>query len=88
MADMALVDHLTVVDEIGDSLGVLLKGVKAKASLGNDEHLDIHDADIELTFASREAAASCWSSAKTLQRHLFLSYLQSQRLEEIITFRR
>ncbi|PMD58031.1 uncharacterized protein K444DRAFT_631391 [Hyaloscypha bicolor E] len=80
-------DHLTVVDEIGHTLGVLLKGVTGKVYLGNNEHLDIHQADIELTFTSREAAASCWSSVNSLQRYLFLSYLQYQRLEEITSFR-
>jgi hypothetical protein len=63
---MPIVDHLTVVDEIGHTLGVLLKDVAGKAYLRNDEHLDIHQADIELTFASHEAAASCWSSVNSL----------------------
>ncbi|CZR51265.1 uncharacterized protein PAC_01140 [Phialocephala subalpina] len=81
-------DHLTVVDEVGNTPGVVLRGVKGKASLENDEQQDIHQADIELSFTSREAADSCRISVKFLQRHLFLSYLQSQRLGEIVQFRR
>ncbi|KAF8853301.1 hypothetical protein BDZ45DRAFT_806770 [Acephala macrosclerotiorum] len=81
-------DHLTVVDEVGNTPGVVLRGVKGKASLENDEQQDIDQADIELSFTSREAAESYRISVKSLQQHLFLSYLQSQCLGEIVQFRR
>jgi hypothetical protein len=85
---ISLVDHLTAVDGVRSTPGVILKGVKGKATLGSGEYHDIHDADIELTFTSRKAADSCISSVKSLQRHVFLSYLQSQRLGEVVQFRR
>lgn len=81
-------DHLTVVDEVGNTPSVILRGVKGKASLENDEQQDIDQADIELSFTSREAAESCRISVKSLQQHLLLSYLQSQCLGEIVQFRR
>jgi len=77
-----------VVDGVGSTLGVVLKGVNAKASLENNERHDIQSADIEFTFISREAANSCMASVKSLQRQLFLSYLQYQRHEEVVQLRR
>jgi hypothetical protein len=64
-----------------------MKGINGKASFENDDHKIPH-ADIEFTFTSREAADSCIHSVKSLQRRLFVSYLQSQRLEEVVQFRR
>lgn len=82
------VDHLTFIDDVGNLPRVVLKGVDGKASLENGEQHDIRYADIELAFTSNNAASSCLSSVKALQRHLFLCYLQSQRLEEVVQFRR
>jgi hypothetical protein len=84
----SIVDHRTVIDEVQDGHGVLLRAVIGQASLEKNENIDIPQADIELTFTSRKAADSCLFSVKSLQRHLFVSYLQSQRLEEVVQARR
>lgn len=76
--DAAIVDHLTIVDEVGDTPGIVLRSVNAKAFLQRDEHVDIQQADIELKFTSREAADSYVASVGFLKQHLFLTYLQSQ----------
>lgn len=83
-----LVGHLTVVDHAGSTPGIVLKAVHSKAFDTDDESHDIYEADVELTFASHEAAELCLSSVKSLQRNLFCSYLQSQRLGEVVQFRR
>lgn len=82
------VSSLTVIDDAGSTPGIVLKAVHSKAFDTDDESHDIYEADIELTFASHEAAELCLSSVKSLQRHLFCSYLQSQRLGEVVQFRR
>jgi hypothetical protein len=86
--NVVLVTHLTILDEVESSLGLVLKGIKVKASLENDEQHEIEDADIELKFSSQEATGSCVESIRSLQKHLFMSYLQSPRLGEEIQLQR
>ncbi|KAH8800341.1 hypothetical protein F5884DRAFT_549349 [Xylogone sp. PMI_703] len=79
-------DHLTTVEHGATIRSFVLKGVKAKASFAAGEDLSIERADFELTFTSQEAADSYLCSLKALQKHLFVTYLRSQRLEEVIQF--
>lgn len=83
-----IVNHLTVVESVGNAPGIIFRGVKGKASLKDNENLDIHQADVELIFTSYEAAESCWSSVKALKEHVFLTYLTSPRLEDVVQLRR
>ncbi|OBT69915.1 hypothetical protein VE03_00434 [Pseudogymnoascus sp. 23342-1-I1] len=80
--------QFTAVDGDVRRPGIVLKGVTGMAFLRNDDRIDIQDANIELTFVSNETAASFLSSIESLQRHLFISYLQSQRLKEVETLHR
>ncbi|KFY30143.1 hypothetical protein V494_08248 [Pseudogymnoascus sp. VKM F-4513 (FW-928)] len=83
--------QLSVVDKDISKSVVTLKNVDGKAFVKNDDRfdrIDIQDSDIELTFTSTEAATSFLNTIESLQRHLFISYLQSQRLEETIKFQR
>jgi len=90
MADMFIfvVDHLTVIDEARESVRVVMRSMECRVFLDHDEQLDIQQADVELAFTTLEGADSCRSSLKSLQRHLFLSYLQFQRVNEIVQSRK
>ena len=61
-----------------------MRAVRCSALLGRDEHLDIHQADAEIAFTTSKAAAGCLTSIEAFQRQLFLSYLQFQRMGEIV----
>ncbi|OBT77855.1 hypothetical protein VF21_03261 [Pseudogymnoascus sp. 05NY08] len=80
--------QFTRVDGDNSKIGIILRGVNGKAFLRTNDKIDIHDADIEITFVSDEAVASFLAAIESLQRHLFISYLQSQYLEEVVKFRR
>ncbi|KAL5345585.1 hypothetical protein ACLOAV_009339 [Pseudogymnoascus australis] len=81
--------QFTAVDGSSSKPHIVVKGVNGKAFVRNNEdRIDIQGADIELRFVSAEVAASFLSAIESLQRHLFISYLQSQRLEEVETFHR
>ncbi|KFY33108.1 hypothetical protein V495_08425 [Pseudogymnoascus sp. VKM F-4514 (FW-929)] len=67
---------------------IVLKSVNGKAFLRNNDRIDIQDAAITITFCSDQAAASFLSAIESLQRHLFISYNVSPRLEEVVKFRR
>ncbi|OBT90159.1 hypothetical protein VE02_00880 [Pseudogymnoascus sp. 03VT05] len=80
--------QFTTVDGDSSSTGVILRGVNGKAFLTNNDRINIQNANIELTFTTSEAASSFLTAIESLQRHLFISYLQSQYLEEVVKFSR
>ena len=82
------VNYSTVLDGVGEKVRVVMRKVVCSALLGQHEHLDIPQADAEITFTTSEAADSCRYSLKAMQRYLFLSYLQSQRVDEIVQSRK
>jgi hypothetical protein len=77
-----------MVDVARGRFSIVVKDVNGRASLTDGDHLDIEHSDVELAFNSDETAASCLSSVESLQRHLFTDYLQTQRLGEVIKFKR
>ncbi|KAF4637084.1 hypothetical protein G7Y89_g988 [Cudoniella acicularis] len=68
-------NHLTTIEEVRSTPGIILQNITAKASLahsdGNENH-DIHHADIELLFSSREAVNSFVQNPTTNEQRMII----------------